>query len=243
MRLTVWPQPLAKQPVGGTRDITTTGNARPNAIMIHCTVWRSGLRDSSRVICRGRATSWLTWAITRGMQDIVGRAWASFRKFITKSSLTLIVEPTTEPQQRTDTRMRPLRIGATQPDASDGTWSVSRVHVHVHGILDKACLNTGTGSGRPSCQNRGMLRASRNPIWLDVMYFAEDNRALLLHCASLWMHAWMWTLRQRSRSCELSIFLKLKSIESQTEKKPDPTGRHVLFAGRRSAGLGSVCAH
>ena len=52
----------------------------------------------------------------------------------------------------------------------------------------------------------------------------------------------MWTLRQRSRSGELSIFLKLKSIESETEKKPDPTGRHVLFAGRRQAGLASVCA-
>ena len=162
--------------------------------------------------------------LTRGMQGIVGRAWASFRKFIT--SLTLIVEPT-EPQQRTDTRMRLLRIGANAtwrnlisiPCTCTRTW-----------ILDKACLNTGTG--RPSCQNQGMLRASRNPIWVDVMYFAEDNRALLLHCASLWMHAWMWTLRQRSRSCELSIFLKLKSMESETEKKPDPTERHVLFAGR-----------
>ena len=39
----------------------------------------------------------------------------------------------------------------------------------------------------------------------------------------------MWTLRQRSRSGELSIFLKLKSIESETEKKPDPTGRHVMY--------------
>ena len=62
------------------------------------------------------------------------------------------------------------------------------------------------------------------------MYFAEDNRALLLHCASLCVQASMWTLRQRSRSGELSIFLKLKSIEFETEKKPDPTGRHVLFA-------------
>ena len=69
------------------------------------------------------------------------------------------------------------------------------------------------------------------------MYFAEDNRALLLHCASLCVHASMWTLRQRSRSGELSIFLKLKSIESETEKKPDPTGRHALFAVRRQAGL------
>ena len=25
----------------------------------------------------------------------------------------------------------------------------------------------------------------------------------------------------------------MKSIGSETEKKPDPTGRHVLFAGRR----------
>ena len=49
------------------------------------------------------------------------------------------------------------------------------------------------------------------------MYFAEDNRALLLHCASLCVHASMWTLRQCSRSGELSIFWKLKSIESETE--------------------------
>ena len=82
------------------------------------------------------ASCYMLWhrLCTRGMQGIVGRAWASFRKFIT--SLTLIVEPT-EPQQRTDTRMRLLRIGATEPEASDGTWSVSHVHVHVHGSLTK----------------------------------------------------------------------------------------------------------
>ena len=47
------------------------------------------------------------------------------------------------------------------------------------------------------------------------------------------MHASMWTLRQCSRSGELSFLkLNLKSIESETEKKPDPTG---LLAGDKRA--------
>ena len=116
------------------------------------------------------------------MQGIVGRAWASFRKFIT--SLTLIVEP-------------PMSMSR-----SSGNW---HTHAHLEDWRDATWRNsisipctctrhidpwqkhawTLVLALRPSCQTQGMLRASRNPIWLDVMYFAEDNRALLLHCASL----------------------------------------------------------
>ena len=45
-----------------TRGMTTKGHARRHARSSSFTVWRSVLRDSSRVICRGRATSRLTWA-------------------------------------------------------------------------------------------------------------------------------------------------------------------------------------
>ena len=124
---------------------------------------------------------------TRGMQGIVGRAWASFRKFITCTSLTL----------------NPMSMSR-----SSGNW---HTHAHLEDWRDARCNLTELDQYpicmytymdpwqkhawtqvlalRPSCQTQGMLRASRNPIWLDVMYFAEDNRALLLHCASLWLCA------------------------------------------------------
>ena len=66
------------------------------------------------------------------------------------------------------------------------------------------------------------------------MYFAEDNRALLLHYAYRYVRISVDLATTFTFMRVFSmIFLKLKSIESETEKKPDPTGRHVLFAGRR----------
>ena len=134
------------------------------------------------------------------MQGIVGRAWASFRKFIT--SLTLIVEPT-EPQQRTDTRMRLLRIGATQPDASDGTWSVSHVHVHVHGSLTEhvwTLVLVGRHVRTRACCERQETRSD----WMSCTLLKITGN---YYCI---VHRYECTQRQRSRSCELSIFLKFK---------------------------------
>ena len=90
-------------------------------------------------------------------------------------------------------------------------------------ILDKACLNTGTG--RPSCQTQGMLRASRNPIWLDFMYFAEDNRALLLHCASLWMHAFNVDLVTTFTFRRVEYFLEVEvdRVRAWKETRSDRT--------------------
>ena len=165
------------------------------------TAWRTW-----QMSARARQSSHLrltTRRMQRGMQGIVGRAWTSFRKFITL---------------RTWTHWAAVGLPVTVTHACT-SWGLARRNVtelyqcpNGHSpctrtwILDKACLNTG----RPSCQTQGMLRVSRNPIWPDVMYFVEDASECALGAAT-----WPCIVHRYARYARLGVALAIATRSGQ----------------------------